>query len=127
MWQAIWQVKRSAAVRKSSRDRQTSPGNRRMLQTELLLQPRSDLQMLVLVVIMLILSSIAMAYSTFRTRSYLAQLQALETRRDKMQVEWTQLLLEEQAWGSFARIGMVAERQLQMVNPAPTAIVMVRP
>ncbi len=75
----------------------------------------------------LLVSAVAVSYSTFRVRQSLAHLQALEVQRDQLQAQWTQLLLEEHAWGSFTRIGQQAQLQLQMHDPAPQSIVMVRP
>lgn len=87
----------------------------------------SDVLALVFMALLLMVSSVGVAYSAYRTRQGLAQLQSLEAERDRLEVEWTQLLLEEHAWGSFSRIGAVASTQLHMQNPAPSAVVMVRP
>ncbi len=77
--------------------------------------------------IAVLVNAVAVCYSTFRVRQSLAYLQSLEAQRDQMQAQWTQLLLEEHAWGSFTRIGMQAQLQLHMHDPAPEAINMVRP
>ncbi len=91
------------------------------------LQPRSDLHVLLIVVLVLVASCIGVAYSTFHARMYMAQLQRLENQRDQLQIEWSQLLLEEHAWGSYERVGSVATQSLQMVTPTPASVVMVRP
>ncbi len=91
------------------------------------LQPRSDLHVLLIVALMLVASCIGVAYSTFHTRVYMAQLQQLESQRDLLEIEWSQLLLEEHAWGSYERVGTVATESLQMVTPTPASVVMVRP
>lgn len=78
------------------------------------------------VLLTLVSSAVAVAYSAHKSRLYLNDLQKLEIQRDKLETEWGQLLLEQHAWGAYARIGKLATEQLQMRNPAPTEIMMVR-
>ncbi len=75
---------------------------------------------------MLVSSAIAVAYSAHKSRFYLNDLQKLETARDHLETEWGQLLLEQHTWGAYGRIGRIATEQLQMRNPSPTEIIMVR-
>lgn len=74
----------------------------------------------------LVSSAVAVAYSVHKSRAYLNELQQLESRRDQLETEWGQLLLEQHTWGAYGRIGRVAVEQLQMRNPAPGEIIMVR-
>lgn len=74
----------------------------------------------------LVSSAVAVAYSVHKSRLYLNQLQALEAERDRLETEWGQLLLEQHTWGAYGRIGKIAMEQLQMRNPAPAEIIMVR-
>jgi cell division protein FtsL len=74
----------------------------------------------------LVSSAVAVAYSAHKSRQYLNDLQKLEVERDRLGVEWGQLLLEQHTWGAYGRIGKLATEQLQMRNPAPTEIIMVR-
>jgi cell division protein FtsL len=78
------------------------------------------------VVLTLVSSAVAVAYSSHKTRLYLNDLQKLENQRDHLETEWGQLLLEQHAWGAYTRVGKLASEQLQMRNPAPTEIMMVR-
>lgn len=78
------------------------------------------------VVLTLVSSAVAVAYSSHKTRLYLNDLQKLEGQRDRLETEWGQLLLEQHAWGAYTRVGKLASEQLQMRNPAPTEIMMVR-
>lgn len=80
----------------------------------------------VAIVITLVSSAVAVAYSVHKSRLYLNDLQNLETRRDQLETEWTQLLLEQHSWGAYGRVGKLASDQLQMRNPAPSEIIMVR-
>ncbi|MGH8492396.1 MAG: cell division protein FtsL [Moraxellaceae bacterium] len=78
------------------------------------------------VLLTLVSSAVAVAYSAHKSRLYLNDLQKLERQRDRLETEWGQLLLEQHAWGAYARVGKLATEQLQMSNPAPADIMMVR-
>lgn len=79
------------------------------------------------VLVTLVASSLAVAYSVHKSRLYLNQLQVLQQERDRIEVEWGQLLLEQQAWGAYGRVGKIAVDELGMRTPSPQEIVMVRP
>ncbi|WP_022956622.1 cell division protein FtsL [Perlucidibaca piscinae] len=79
------------------------------------------------VILALVAASVAVAFSVHKSRLNLAQLQALQAERDQLEVEWGQLLLEQQAWGAYGRIGKVAVDEMGMRPPAPQEIMMVRP
>lgn len=79
-----------------------------------------------IVVVTLVSSAIAVTFSVHKSRQYLYELQKLQAERDHLETEWGQLLLEQHAWGAYGRIGRLATEQLQMRNPAPTEIIMVR-
>lgn len=77
-------------------------------------------------VFVLVCTAVAVSWSVHKSRHYLNQLQALQGERDRLETEWGQLLLEQHTWGAYGRIGKIAAEQLQMRNPAPTEIIMVR-
>ena len=79
-----------------------------------------------MLVFVLVCSAVAVAWSVHKSRHYLNELQTLEVNRDRLETEWGQLLLEQHTWGAYARVGKIAAEQLQMRNPAPTEIIMVR-
>lgn len=80
-----------------------------------------------LVMVALMSTAIAVSFSVHKSRQYLHQLQVLQGERDRLEVEWGQLLLEQQAWGAYARVGKIAVDELGMRVPAPHDIMMVRP
>lgn len=82
--------------------------------------------MALVIIFTLVSSAVAVAYSVHKSRLYLNQLQKLETQRDRLETEWGQLLLEQHTWGAYGRVGTLATQQLQMRNPSPTEIIMVR-
>jgi len=82
--------------------------------------------LVVIVVMTLVSSAIAVTYSVHKSRQYLYELQKLQAERNRLETEWGQLLLEQHAWGAYGRIGRLATEQLQMRNPSPAEIIMVR-
>ena len=79
-----------------------------------------------MIICTLVSSAVAVAYSAHKSRQYLNDLQKQEALRDRLETEWGQLLLEQHAWGAYGRVGRLATEQLQMRNPSPTEIIMVR-
>ena len=66
-------------------------------------------------------------YCEHRARELFIQLEALNGRRDNLQIEWGQLQLEQSAWSSHAFVERVATTRLHMGMPAPQSIVVVSP
>jgi cell division protein FtsL len=66
-------------------------------------------------------------YCEHRARELFIQLEALNARRDNLQIEWGQLQLEQSAWSSHAFVERVASTRLHMAMPAPQSIVVVAP
>lgn len=64
------------------------------------------------------LTALAVVVSKHESRKHFVELQTLERERDRLNVEWNQLQLEEGAWSTQARIETVARRQLDMHVPA---------
>lgn len=93
--------------------------------SDMLLRMQGSL-MVVVIAFILVSSAVAVAYSAHKSRLYLNDLQKLEARRDRLETEWGQLLLEQHTWGAYGRVGRLAAEQLQMRNPLPTEIIMVR-
>ncbi|MEC8811076.1 MAG: cell division protein FtsL [Pseudomonadota bacterium] len=87
---------------------------------------RSWLFVLVALVLVMV-SSVAVVYSSYETRRLVASHQRLQQENNAMQVEWGQLLLEQSTWGSYNRVEQLAGTKLKMRVPAPNEIVMVEP
>ncbi len=66
-------------------------------------------------------------YCEHRARELFIELEALNARRDNLQIEWGQLQLEQSAWSSHAFVERVASTRLHMGLPAPQSIVVVSP
>ena len=72
-------------------------------------------------------SSAGAIYCEHRSRELFIQLEALNGRRDNLQIEWGQLQLEQSAWSSHAFVERVASTRLHMAMPSPQSIVVVAP
>ena len=72
-------------------------------------------------------SSAGAVYCEHRARELFIQLEALNARRDNLQIEWGQLQLEQSAWSSHAFVERVASTRLHMAMPAPQSIEVVSP
>ena len=66
-------------------------------------------------------------YCEHRARELFIQLEALNARRDNLQIEWGQLQLEQSAWSSHAFVERVASTRLHMAMPPPQNLVVVAP
>jgi cell division protein FtsL len=70
-----------------------------------------------------IAQALAVIYTKHTKRLMHAQLQSLYATRDRMQVEWSKLLLEQGTWQAEARVERVAKEQLGMVIPEKTHVI----
>jgi cell division protein FtsL len=57
-----------------------------------------------------------------RARELFVDLEALNARRDNLDIEWGQLQLEQSAWSSHAFVERVASTRLHMAQPPPKEI-----
>ncbi|KAA0014261.1 cell division protein FtsL [Billgrantia pellis] len=90
-------------------------------------QPSWRLLLIVGLVLACLLSAIAVIATSHQTRAQYARLQQLERERDQLQTEWGQLLLEESAWSSPARIERLAVERLEMRLPEVDEVEVIRP
>ncbi|ERS89138.1 cell division protein FtsL [Halomonas sp. PBN3] len=72
-------------------------------------------------------SALAVIGVSHLTREQYAQLQRLEREQQQLQTEWGQLLLEESAWSSPARIERLAVERLEMRLPGVDEVEVIRP
>jgi cell division protein FtsL len=62
-----------------------------------------------------------------RSREMFIQLEALNARRDNLDIEWGQLQLEQSAWSTHAFVERVASARLHMAMPPPKEIEIIAP
>jgi cell division protein FtsL len=72
-------------------------------------------------------SAAADIYCRHRARELFVQLEALDARRDNLDIEWGQLQLEQSAWSTHAFVENVARTKLRMAPPPPQDIRLVSP
>ena len=72
-------------------------------------------------------SAIGVVYTKHIHRSRHIQLQQLQNTRDKLHVEWTQLLLEQGTLGSDVQVEKVAREQLRMNIPSSNQMAVIKP
>ncbi|PTQ89879.1 cell division protein FtsL [Agitococcus lubricus] len=89
--------------------------------------PSFDAIVAIILVIAVIGSAIAVAFSVHHTREALQELQELREQRKALDVEWGQLLLEQHSWGAYGNVDQIAKSQLQMQPANLHDIVMVQP
>lgn len=73
-----------------------------------------------------LVSSIAVVELRHNSRILFAELQALQTERDELNIEWGKLLLEEGAWAQHRRVEATARARLHMDVPGSERIVVIR-
>ena len=67
----------------------------------------------------LVVTAVSVVYVKHRSRTLFVELQSLERDRDRLNIEWTQLTLENTAWATHDRIEQVASKQLSFRMPTP--------
>jgi cell division protein FtsL len=67
-------------------------------------------------------SCIAVVWGKHQGRSLFIQLQALSSERDRLDIEWGQLKLEQSAWATHGRVEQTARVSLRMVIPRPEEV-----
>jgi len=88
----------------------------------------TDRWMVITVLIaMTLASALAVVYARHETRRTFVALQAAETARDEMNIEWGRLQLEQSTWATHVRIDKLAREKLGMRIPSTDNIVIIKP
>lgn len=80
----------------------------------------------VLLAVVVVSSALSVIYSAHMTRQMYAQLQSLQKEQDDLDSQYEKLLLEQSAWADFARVDRIAREELNMKEPGPNDLVIVR-
>lgn len=75
------------------------------------------LLMVIIMSVLVLVQALGVIYTKHTKRIVHTKIQALYGQRDKLQVEWSQLLLELSTWQSDARVERIAREKLGMVVP----------
>ena len=87
---------------------------------------RSSAFWTILLLFIVILSALGVIYNTHLNRQLFTQLQSSQQEIESLQLEWSQLLLEQGTWSANARVTSKARNELQMVLPEATEVVIIR-
>src|SRR5690349_13860744 len=80
-----------------------------------------------LLLITVLLSAVGVIWSKHRARGLFVESQTLEEERDRLNIEWGQLTLEQSAWSMHGRVEQVARQRLRMTTPQPNEVRIVEP
>jgi cell division protein FtsL len=70
-------------------------------------------------VLAVVTSAIASIYAKHESRQSFTELQVLTSERDRLEVEWGKLQIEQGTWSTYARVEQLARKQMKMRVPAP--------
>ena len=73
----------------------------------------------------ILFSALAIIYVQDVNRRLVGQLETLQNTYENSQMQWSQLLLEESAWSSQARVEKIARNQLNMVVPTNSPVIVI--
>lgn len=72
-------------------------------------------------------SAIAVVRARHEARTLFVQLEQLSAERDRLNIEWGQLQLEQSAWSNHGFVERVASERLRMTLPRPQEVRIVAP
>jgi cell division protein FtsL len=81
-----------------------------------------DKLLTVVAAILLLVSSIAVIWSKHQSRATFVELQRLQAERDRLDIEWGQLKIQQSYSATPGRVEQVAFSDLKMVTPRPTEV-----
>lgn len=79
------------------------------------------------IALVLIATAIGLVYSKHVNRGLFSESQQLVVQRDRIEIEWRRLQLEQASLSTHARVEYFSRTRLNMSLPAADAIVMVHP
>jgi len=85
-------------------------------------QSRQPLVLVFVFAVVCVLSAMALVYTKHESRRLFVELESLTDERDRLNIEWGQLQIEQSTWATHARIEKVATDDLLLVRPDSTEI-----
>lgn len=70
-------------------------------------------------------SAVTVVQAKHVARGLQNELQELRLERDRINIEWSQLQLEESAWANHGRVEQIARKRLQMGEPQSYSVIAV--
>ncbi len=87
-----------------------------------LTQSRQPLILVFAFALVCVLSAMALVYTKHESRRLFVELESLTDERDRLNIEWGQLQIEQSTWATHARIEKVATDDLSLLRPDPSEI-----
>jgi len=88
-------------------------------------QTRQPFMLVLVFAVVCVTSALALVYTKHESRKLFVELEALTQERDELNIEWSQLQIEQSTWATHARIEQVATDNLSLVRPDATEIVVI--
>lgn len=80
-------------------------------------ESRQPLVYVAVLALVCVVSSLALIKTKHEARKLFIQLESLTDERDRLNIEWGQLQIEQSTWATHARIEQVATEDLSLVRP----------
>ena len=81
----------------------------------------------VLLFLLVLASAVAVVFSKHESRKLFVQLQTMQKERDRMEIEWGRMQLEQSTWATHGRIERLARKKLDMTIPRAESVIIIRP
>ena len=72
-----------------------------------------------------VVSSVWVIKAKHHSRQLFVELEALNRERDRLQIDWGRLQLEQSTWGTHPRIESLALQRLNLASPRPDEVIVV--
>lgn len=72
-----------------------------------------------------VISAVWVVTTKHQARQLFGELEALNRERDRLQVDWGRLQIEESTWGTHSRVETLSRDRLSLDRPTPEQIVVV--
>ncbi len=79
-----------------------------------------------LLALAVMVNAIVVVYTSHVSRKYITQWDQMLQEGDRLDIEWRNLLLEEQSLSEHSRITRIATKELEMSRPLPKEEIVVR-
>ena len=77
---------------------------------------------IIMLVVAVMASAIGSVYAKHESRKLFTELQELTIERDRLEVDWGKLQIEQSTWSTHAHVEQMAREQMDMRVPAPDQI-----
>jgi cell division protein FtsL len=86
---------------------------------------RVELSLSIALALAVVASAVWVAAARHEARQLFIELEALNRERDRLQIDWGRLQLEESAWAAHPRVDTLAREQLSLSLPDQKSVVMI--